>query len=405
MLTASVAAGDAASQPPADGCALAPTFATLRARIGPGFVGSCVEDLHDMEDTADGDTAQSTTQGLFIWHHVTGQAAFTDGRQTWLTGPGLLLWDRHNDERFDWERDSGGGDPVPTGWGAATAPCLPIVEEWRFARDGVAAAVRNSCGAPRVLVLSAVLLDGENGQPIGVTPSVAWGALDGEQRTVLLPARTASAGAAHFLRGAAPPGERPPLHCLDVGHRDAQEARDALEDGDDADHASPPGDAGGTGGHCLAVDPWLAGTVAALAETPGGRELLRAAAAAYVVVRRQAFAFPVYGLHELGRNTVILDQRLDGESDWVRAAYLAHELRHALDDAAGLPFGRGRDCLDRETAAVRAEAQAWRELWRGRLPVARTPAQRDLNDGALRLAVPAQGFARFVAAGYGEGCG
>jgi hypothetical protein len=355
-----------------------------------------------LDDVAGGDTAQSTTQGLFVWHHVTGQAAFTDGRQTWLTGPGPLLWDRRNDERFDWEGDAGAGDPVPTGWGPAMAPCLPIVDGWRFARDGVAAAVRNACGAPRILVLSAVLLDGEYGQPIGVTPSVAWEAPDGEQRTILLPARTAGAGAARFLRGAAPPGEHPPLHCLDVGRPDA---RDVLVDRDDADRASLPGGADGAGGHCLAVDPWLAGSVAALAETSGGRELLRAAAAAYVVVRRQAFAFPVYGLHELGRNTVVLDRRLDGESDWVRAAYLAHELRHALDDAAGLPFGRGRACLDRETAAVRAEAQAWRELWRGRLPVSRTPAQRDLNEGALRLSLPAQGFAAFVAAGYREGCG
>jgi hypothetical protein len=269
----------------------------------------------------------------------------------------------------------------------------------------VTAAVSNACGAPRILVLSAVLLAGEYGHPIGVTPSVAWEAPDGEQRTILLPARTAGAGAARFLRGAAPPGEHPPLHCLDVGRGDARDVLVDLVDGDGANRAPQPGGADGAGGHCLAVDPWLAGSVAALAETSGGRELLRAAAAAYVVVRRQAFAFPVYGLHELGRNTVVLDQRLDGESDWVRAAYLAHELRHALDDAAGLPFGRGRDCLDRETAAVRAEAQAWRELWRGRLPVARTPAQRDLNAGALRLALPPQGFAAFVAAGYQKECG
>src|SRR5438045_2450166 len=83
---------------------------------------------------------------------------------------------RRNDERYDWEQDAAAGAPIPTGWGPATAPCLPAVDEWWFTGDSVTATVRNPCGAPRVLVLSAVLLDGQDGRPTGVTQSAAWAA-------------------------------------------------------------------------------------------------------------------------------------------------------------------------------------------------------------------------------------
>src|SRR4051812_32507241 len=152
--------GEVSRADTASACSLAPVFAALRDRVGPGFVGTCVQAPEAGEE---GDLGQSTTLGRFVWHQGIGQAAFTDSRQTWLTGPGPLLWDRRNDERFDWERDASTGDPVPTGWGPSSPPCLPVVDGWEFALDGVTATVRNACGGMRVLVLSAVLLDGENG--------------------------------------------------------------------------------------------------------------------------------------------------------------------------------------------------------------------------------------------------
>jgi hypothetical protein len=139
---------------------------------------------------------QPTSLGHFVHHPLTGHVSFSDARQTWLTGPGPLLWERRHDERFDWELDASAGPPVPTGWAAPTPLCLPAVESWGFVADGVSASVRNTCDGPRILVLSAELLEGER----PALQCIGWMSLDNRDA----PAREGTPGALPRRRSVVP---------------------------------------------------------------------------------------------------------------------------------------------------------------------------------------------------------
>lgn len=99
------APADPVAQPPPDSpiqaadCQFPHAFMVLRDLIGPDVVGVC---LDDQEFASNGDAEQRTTNGLLVWRRVDNWVAFTDGHQTWVSGPfGLEV--RLNNERFPWE--------------------------------------------------------------------------------------------------------------------------------------------------------------------------------------------------------------------------------------------------------------------------------------------------------------
>ncbi|MGE5619737.1 MAG: N-acetylmuramoyl-L-alanine amidase [Sphingomonadaceae bacterium] len=89
-------------------------FLELANALGRDLVGYPLENEHH---AANGDGQQRTTKGLFVWRKADNWTAFTDGYRTWLRGPGGLVYERLNSERFDWELDGYRptvySDPVP----------------------------------------------------------------------------------------------------------------------------------------------------------------------------------------------------------------------------------------------------------------------------------------------------
>lgn len=71
----------------------------ILARLVPHLVGDPLENEHW---GANGDSLQSTTQGLMVWRKVDNWTAFTNGYRTWVNGPAGLQ-ERGNEERFGWE--------------------------------------------------------------------------------------------------------------------------------------------------------------------------------------------------------------------------------------------------------------------------------------------------------------
>jgi hypothetical protein len=107
LLIASIAA-PAAAQPAA--CTFVLGFAVLRSAI-PDVVGECLTD--QTTNPANGDALQSTTNGLLVWRKADNLTAFTDGSQTWISGP-FGVQSRANAQRFFWEPDPDGLAIVPT---------------------------------------------------------------------------------------------------------------------------------------------------------------------------------------------------------------------------------------------------------------------------------------------------
>jgi hypothetical protein len=156
---------------------------------------------------------------------------------------------------------------------------------------------------------------------------------------------------------------------------------------------------------CVVSDPLLVSAVEVLARLDLGRELLTAAARADVeLVRGQPLA-GVLGSYAPKTRTVTLDDRLDGYSSYVRAAVLAHELRHAADDTARrLRIASADDCYRAEERAFRDQAEVWSAFWQGQLPPEFTSMHAELNGvvrGALRDPVA---FAQSVVKAYGGEC-
>jgi hypothetical protein len=359
------------------GCDFLPLFTTLRSLIGAQMVGACVQ---DEPAGPDGAVAQRTSTGLLVWRPADERPAFTDGARTWLLGPGGLVWQRGNEERFDWEPVPPDASPVTllSGLGPATAPpCLPAVEGWERTAGGVVAQVDNPCGAEEVFGLSMVLYDWEAGRPMATTREMTWQAAAGERRAAFLAGRTVGTTWGAFLATAAPPRETLPTLCLDVG-----------------------------AGHCLVTDSWLYGTVRALQGLDPGRALLRAAATGYVQLRWADAPFDALAFYNFDTRAVTVDRaHLGTASDWERAALLAHELQHAADYAAGRSFAPGAECLDREVDATLVQGQVWQQLWQGRLPVATTAVQDDLNGVAMAATLDRPRLTRRLAPVYQPQCG
>lgn len=100
LLAVAVPAAHAQTPP----CAFVLGFAAMRTRVGAERVGACLE---SQRYTADGNAEQRTSGGLLVWRKADNWTAFTDGARTWITGPGSVLVDRPNDERYPWESDAG----------------------------------------------------------------------------------------------------------------------------------------------------------------------------------------------------------------------------------------------------------------------------------------------------------
>jgi hypothetical protein len=135
--------------PEPDGCTFVLGFAELRLLVGAEPVGDCLEDERSGEN---GDIMQATTHGILVWRALDNVGAFSDGRQTWLHGPGGLQR-RLNNERLAWEVAAEGpvlpgyrvlsyyGNPLSTGMGILGEVPLPeMLERFRQTLQAYAAA-------------------------------------------------------------------------------------------------------------------------------------------------------------------------------------------------------------------------------------------------------------------------
>jgi hypothetical protein len=92
------AAQEAQSAP----CGFSDGFKALRDQLGPQTVGACLEAPRAVEG---GDVHQRTERGLLVWRAATNHVAFTDGAQTWVSGPHGIQR-RPNDQLFEWEEEA-----------------------------------------------------------------------------------------------------------------------------------------------------------------------------------------------------------------------------------------------------------------------------------------------------------
>lgn len=261
--------------------------------------------------------------------------------------------------------------PAPT-----LPPCLPAVDGLSVTADGVAAKVRNICGVERRFALSAVIFDRLGNQPVATTNTAVWDAPAGDSRDVFLAGATNGGAWAIPLRSGAASGSAVVDLCLPVGVAE-----------------------------CLETDPWLRQAVEVLQGLEQGQALLQMAAEFGVSLRRATLPDDLLGRYEHSTRTVTLDGRLDDVSDWERAAWLAHELQHAADHAAGLPRRDPADCIGREEDAFRREAHVWLQLWRSHLPEAQDQFQQDLNQIARVMIQDASRFTEELAEVYRHQCG
>src|SRR5262249_9546005 len=112
LLLLAITPAPAAAQ---SGCQFVLGFAAIRAAIGPGLVGDCLEDEH--VNPASGDALQQTTGGLLVWRKADNFTAFTDGARTWIDGPHGLQ-SRANGDCLWWEACPG-----------RPAPAVPVSAE------------------------------------------------------------------------------------------------------------------------------------------------------------------------------------------------------------------------------------------------------------------------------------
>lgn len=92
-----VGAGRASADYP--DCQFVLGFEALQAAI-PDAVGDCVENEH--HDPRDQITRQETTGGILLWRKASNWTGFTNGYQTWVSGP-QGVQQRLSIERFEWE--------------------------------------------------------------------------------------------------------------------------------------------------------------------------------------------------------------------------------------------------------------------------------------------------------------
>jgi hypothetical protein len=333
---------------------------------------------------------------MLVWRKADNWTAFTNGFETWLNGP-QGLQRRLNTETFAWEQGAAPGSAAPqaqasgisvsgptvaspTAVPAPAEECVSLpqsaiqtrrvdIVEYGFANflntggtRYIRGTIRNNCAEPRRLTLSAVIRAGAEtlSTPLAITDTAVLG-LVGARATaeffIPLTGTLPEGQAVTFFRWTTVAGtESVPPDCIDVGVV-----------------------------RCLPVVPALSDTVLELSTLPVGLALIRTAADHGVAVQRGDLPAPTaYGAYDPDSRAILLDQDLDDASLWERSAVLAHELQLAADHAAGLPRARSEDCLQREIAALRRQAQVWATFWHGpdRLPLPRTPLQRLLNQAA-----------------------
>ena len=87
-------------------------FKLLRDLIGHDIVGECLDNEHY---NAIGDSNQHTTGGLLAWRKADNWTAFTDGYRTWVNGPNGLQQRLNTERfEWEADYGSGGGIATPT---------------------------------------------------------------------------------------------------------------------------------------------------------------------------------------------------------------------------------------------------------------------------------------------------
>ena len=132
---------------------------------------------------------------------------------------------------------------------------------------------------------------------------------------------------------------------------------------------------------CLALAPDLVGTAEELAVTTEGSQLLQAAAERGLTLRSGTVTTKFWGTYDPETATVAFARAVDALPLWERSAIMAHELRYALDLAAG-EIGATDDCPSSRANAFRVQGQVWNSLWQGHLPAPQTPLERVLARAA-----------------------
>jgi len=92
----------------AQSCEFALGFNRLHSAV-PAVIGDCTGNA--VYNPVTGDALQPTANGLLVWRKSSNLLSFTNGVQTWISGPfGIEI--RFNGQRFWWEPNPGGMPPV-----------------------------------------------------------------------------------------------------------------------------------------------------------------------------------------------------------------------------------------------------------------------------------------------------
>jgi hypothetical protein len=341
----------------------------------PERVGSCLEDEHF--NPANGDAVQKTSGGLLVWRKADNFTAFTDGYRSWVNGP-FGLQQRLNSEKFAWEQGA------PAASGCAVGEAAVTFEGDEAGPDGARTyrgTVRNPCAEPIHLTIDLVeRASGANdpsGAPLLDAPSAFVRDLaPGASTPITVRTRAVAGRRSYGWRVTPLVGEARNSPCLDVG----------------ADR-------------CLAADPRLASAVQTLGSLEEGQWLLRGAARGGVRLLRGRTPPGVLGFYRPAARTITIDSGLDSYSSWVRAVVLAHELRHAVDDAQGNLGASASACYEDEESAFRTQSRVWAQLWGGNLPSNVDGLHAELNAITVMAARDPAGLAATLTDAYHEQCG
>jgi hypothetical protein len=162
---------------------------------------------------------------------------------------------------------------------------------------------------------------------------------------------------------------------------------------------------------CLSVDGHMWGAASLLFQTKSnevglqGVDLLRWAADSGVRITRGVTAPGVLGSFDSNSRVVTIDQRLDANSQWERAAVLAHELQHVVDFASGQNVTSPQNCYLSEERAFQTEARMWAAMWWPHgYPVGANSAEDEITRTSLAVRRDPEGFVRDIVPSYTNEC-